>query len=43
MSATGEYTASFVLQKCGISDTFTLEAFNCKEKNIYGRVEMKAK
>ena len=43
LSANGEYTGSFVLQKCDIGDTFTLEAFNCMEKNIYGRVEMIAK
>ena len=43
LSANGEYTGSFVLQKCDIGDTFTLEAFNCMEKNTYGRVEMIAK
>lgn len=43
LSANGEYTGSFVLQKRDIGDVFTLEAFNCMEKNIYGRVEMIAK
>ncbi len=43
LSASGEYTGSFVLQKCDIGSIFTLEAFNCMEKNIYGRVEMKVK
>lgn len=43
LSADGEYTGSLTLSRCDVGDTFTLEAFNCVEKNVYGRVEMSAK
>ena len=38
----GEYVTGYVLYKCDPGESFTLEAFNCWEKNVYGRIEMKA-